>query len=130
MIVDTSAIMTVALEEPDHHRVIEALSNAGAVHISTGTAFELEIVLLRVASAVTTRRAHALLSAAAVATAPFDERQLATATSAYRTYGRGSGHPARLNYGDCFSYALAVTTDRPLLYVGDDFARTDVRSAL
>ena len=49
---------------------------------------------------------------------------------AYRDFGRGSGHPARLNFGDCFAYALAIESNQPLLYKGDDFGHTDVRSAL
>jgi len=60
---------------------------------------------------------------------PFDSQQLAVALAAHRRYGRGSGHPARLNFGDCFSYALAVTSGEPLLFKGNDFALTDVTPA-
>jgi ribonuclease VapC len=59
----------------------------------------------------------------------FDARQLAVAREAHRRFGRGSGHPARLNFGDCFSYALAMTTGEPLLFKGNDFALTDVTPA-
>jgi ribonuclease VapC len=60
---------------------------------------------------------------------PFDTDQARVAAQAYRDYGRGSGHPARLNLGDSYSYALAYVTGEPLLYRGDDFTRTDIRSA-
>ena len=56
--------------------------------------------------------------------------QARVARVAYRTYGKGSGHPARLNFGDCFAYALAADTGEPLLFVGDDFTHTDIRPAL
>ena len=61
---------------------------------------------------------------------PFTPEQAQIARQAYRDFGRGSGHPANLNYGDCFSYALASERREPLLYVGDDFSHTDIRSAL
>jgi ribonuclease VapC len=67
---------------------------------------------------------------AEVSVAPVTADQARVARDAYRRYGRGSGHAARLNYGDCFAYALAVTTGEALLYVGQDFVETDVRSAL
>ena len=60
---------------------------------------------------------------------PFDEEQATIAGDAYRDYGKGSGHPARLNLGDCYAYALASQTGEPLLYKGDDFSHTDLRSA-
>ena len=61
---------------------------------------------------------------------PVTDEQARIARQAYRDYGRGSGHPANLNFGDCFSYALAAERREPLLYVGDDFGHTDIRSAL
>ena len=61
---------------------------------------------------------------------PVDEDQVRIARAAYRAYGRGSGHQARLNFGDCFSYALAKVRDEPLLFKGDDFSHTDLRSAV
>lgn len=65
-----------------------------------------------------------------ILTHPFDAEQARIAADAYRLFGRGSGHRASLNYGDCFSYALAIARDEPLLFVGDDFQHTDVRVAL
>ena len=76
------------------------------------------------------RQVDRLLDAWGVELASFDADQARVAQQAYRDYGRGSGHPAQLNLGDCFSYALATVADEPLLYVGDDFAHTDIPSAL
>jgi len=61
---------------------------------------------------------------------PVTEAQARIAREAYRDFGRGSGHPARLNFGDCFAYALAKAMNEPLLFKGDDFTRTDITSAL
>ena len=65
-----------------------------------------------------------------IAIASVTPEQARIARMAYRDFGRGSGHPARLNFGDCFAYALAIERNEPLLYKGDDFRHTDVRSAL
>jgi ribonuclease VapC len=81
-------------------------------------------------SIVTQREFEELMQLAEVSVAPVTADQARVARDAYRRYGRGSGHAARLNYGDCFAYALAVTTGEALLYVGQDFVETDVRSAL
>lgn len=64
-----------------------------------------------------------------IETVPFDAEQAVSATRAYRDFGRGSGHPAGLNLGDCYAYALADVTGEPLLYVGDDFSHTDIPAA-
>jgi len=68
----------------------------------------------------------ALLTTLNIAIVPFDEAQAQVARQAYRDFGRGSGHPAKLNLGDCFTYALAARTLEPLLFVGDDFPHTDL----
>lgn len=68
-----------------------------------------------------------LVVAAAIEVAPLDAELARVARQAYRDYGRGSGHSARLNLGDCFAYALARTTGEPLLCTGDDFVHTDIR---
>jgi ribonuclease VapC len=72
----------------------------------------------------------AFLEAAGTTIVPFDEDQARVARAAYARYGKGSGSPARLNFGDCFSYALAKTTGLPLLFKGDYFTHTDVTPAL
>jgi len=92
--------------------------------MSMATALELHLVakgLGRGADEVT-----AALRRFRIRLVAFDERQLSIAKTAHDRYGRGSGGKARLNFGDCFSYALAMHLDEPLLFVGDDFAVTDV----
>ena len=76
------------------------------------------------------RRLDAMLAAYGVEIVPFTASQATIARDAYRDFGKGSGHPAHLNMGDCFSYALAYETDDELLFVGDDFSHTDVRQAV
>lgn len=79
---------------------------------------------------IASRRFDDLLREARFAIEPVTEAQARIAREAYRDFGRGSGHPARLNFGDCFAYALAKTMNEPLLFNGDDFTQTDVKSAL
>ena len=79
---------------------------------------------------VARRRFDDLLREAGISVEPVTEEQARLAREAYRDFGRGSGHPAKLNFGDCFAYALAKAMDEPLLFKGEDFSRTDVASAL
>ena len=74
----------------------------------------------------TSRRLDRLVADLRLDAVPVDEQQVAAARAAYRDYGRGSGHAAGLNFGDCFAYALAATTGEPALFTGDDFTHTDV----
>lgn len=75
-------------------------------------------------------RLDILMEQAGLRTVPFDEAQASIAIEANRRFGKGSGSPARLNLGDCFSYALAKSSSLPLLFIGDDFVHTDIRSAM
>lgn len=129
MIVDTSAIVAIALNEPGRDRLVDALLGAPAPKISAATLVEVGAVLTRRLAPEDLRRVERLIGQLGIATVPFDAKQAASATRAYREFGRGSGHPAGLNLGDCYSYALAAVTGEPLLYVGDDFAHTDITSA-
>ena len=79
---------------------------------------------------VISRRFDDLLREAGIIIEPFDEIQAHVAREAYRDFGRGSGHRARLNFGDCFAYALARCRGEPLLFKGDDFSQTDIAPAL
>jgi ribonuclease VapC len=79
---------------------------------------------------VASRRLDDLLRAAGLAVEPVTEAQARIAREAYRDFGKGSGHPAQLNFGDCFAYALAKVTGEPLLFKGNDFSQTDIASAL
>jgi ribonuclease VapC len=130
MVIDTSAIVAALLKEPGHVRVVAAITSASTAVIAAPTRVELSVVLHRRLSRADERRAHTWLAQTGVETVPFDADHAEIAAQAYRDFGRGSGHPARLNYGDCFSYALAISRDEPLLFVGDDFTHTDVKVAL
>lgn len=130
MIVDTSAVMAVALNEPDHRRYSTALGSATFARMSAGSWTELGIVLARRNDPIAEAVARQLIANARVQIAPVDAEQARLGWEAFRTYGRGTGHPAALNFGDCFAYALAKSTGEPLLFKGDDFARTDITPAI
>ena len=130
MIVDTSAIIAILRNEPDADRYASALAQANDPLISAGTFLEAAIVIDANRDPVLSGRFDDLLAVAAVQVEPVTARQAQTARQGYRNFGKGSGHPAGLNFGDCFAYALSRTTGKPLLYKGLDFAQTDVKSAL
>ena len=130
MILDTSAIVAILRGEPDSGALTDAILSDAAPKISAATAVELYAVADGRGQPAQARRVDALLEALNVQFVPFDAAQARLARAAYRDFGRGSGHPARLNLGDCFSYALAAQTGEPLLFVGHDFTATDLRPAL
>lgn len=130
MIVDTSAIIAILRGEPDAERFTEALGRATAPVISAGTYVETAIVVDANHDPVLSGRLDDLLVAARIRVEPVTERHAEIARQAYRNFGKGSGHPAGLNFGDCFAYALARFSGEPLLFKGEDFAQTDVLSAL
>ncbi len=129
-VVDTSAVMAVLLEEPDSERYKDALLSIAPL-MSFATLVELGSVTRRKLGRGGPDRMSRLLAVYAVSFAAVDAEQAQIAPDAMDSYGKGRGaEPAALNYGDLFSYALAKARDLPLLYKGEDFARTDVRSAL
>lgn len=130
MIIDTSAIVSIMFDEPGHERFVDAISQASVVRLSAASYVELGAVIDRRGTAVLSRQLDHLLAQLGVEIAPVDARQAQIARQAYRDYGRGSGHAAGLNFGDCFAYALAADLDDELLWKGDDFGHTDVRPAL
>lgn len=129
MIVDTSAIVALMLGEPQPPEIARLLAD-GPARMSAATLVELHAVAAHRMSVVQQRRLERLLVEAEVEFVPFTEEQARVAGQALRDFGRGSGHPARLNLGDAYSYALAASTGEPLLFVGDGFTHTDLVSAL
>ena len=129
MIADTSAIVAVLAGEAERERLLTALLEADSIKISAATLVELGIVIDRRRDPRLSRRLDELLAELAVVVVPVDATQASTARAAYREYGKGSGHPAGLNLGDCFSYALASVTREPLLFVGNGFVHTDLERA-
>lgn len=130
MIVDTSAIIAIALNEPARDKLVEALLDADQPRISAASLVEIAAVLVRRLSPEDYRRVERLIERLGIETVPFDGEQAASAARAYRDFGRGSGHRAGLNLADCYAYGLADVTGEPLLYVGDDFGFTDVTAAV
>ncbi|GII99748.1 ribonuclease VapC [Sediminihabitans luteus] len=130
MIVDTSAIVAILTGEEGAEALSSALLDAGGAQISAATLVELFAVVDSRSAPEQRRRVDALLAAYRITVTPFTAEHAAVAREAYRDFGRGSGHPARLDLGDCYSYALAAVAKEPILFVGDDFTRTDLRSAL
>lgn len=129
MIVDTSAIIAIVAREPAADDLAEVLATARELLIAAPTVVELQAVLEPRGRVDEVRAAQNLMRSAEIEVADFTARHAEVARQAYRDYGRASGHPARLNFGDCFSYALAAVADQPLLFVGNGFTHTDIRPA-
>jgi len=129
VIADTSAIIAILRDEADAPSYADALVRADERLISAGTYLETAIVVDSNRDPVLSGRLADLLAAADLAIEPVTVRQAEIARQAYRDFGKGSGHPAGLNFGDCFAYALARETGQALLFKGEDFSLTDVRSA-
>ncbi|PZR79651.1 MAG: VapC toxin family PIN domain ribonuclease [Candidatus Aeolococcus gillhamiae] len=130
MIVDTSAIIAILRGEQDAQRYIDALASAQTPRISAGTYVETAVVVDANRDPVLSGRLDDIIALSRIAVEPVTQVHAEIARRAYRDFGRGTGHPAELNFGDCFAYALARASGEPLLYKGGDFARTDVTPAL
>ena len=130
MIVDTSALIAILRDERDAMAYARAIANAAIRRISAATYVETAAVIDGSRDPIASRRFDDLLREARFVIEPVTEAQARIAREAYRDFGRGSGHPARLNFGDCFAYALAKAMNEPLLFKGDDFTRTDITSAV
>jgi len=129
VIVDTSALIAVLKAEPDHALFTDALQRGG-LQMSAASYLETAIVADRHPNPLLSRGLDQLIETAGILIVPVTAAQVQIARAAHRDFGRGSGHAARLNFGDCFAYALATERAEPLLYKGDDFGHTDVRSAI
>ena len=130
MIVDASAVVAILRNAPGAPILERAIAAAEVRRISAANFLEAAIVVDRNDEPIVRRRLEDFVRTAEIIIEPVTAEQARIAREAYRDFGRGSGHPARLNFGDCFAYALARATGEPLLFVGDDFVHTDVRSAL
>ena len=128
MIVDSSALVALIEGEADGPRLAGVIKS-GMPRMSVANWLETCMVLDN-RTADHPRRLDELADSLRLELVPVTVEQVRVARDAHRRFGRGSGSPARLNYGDCFAYALAITTGEPLLFKGDDFAHTDVRSAM
>ncbi|WP_350278215.1 type II toxin-antitoxin system VapC family toxin [Kribbella sp. HUAS MG21] len=130
MIVDTSALIAILRAEPDAADFAEAIEAATTRRMSAANFLEAAVLIDSARDPVVSRRFDELCAAAEIRIEPVTEQQARTAREAYRDFGKGSGHPAGLNFGDCFAYALAKDAGEPLLFKGKDFIHTDLVSAL
>ena len=128
MIVDASAIVAILGEEPDWERYNEQIATARRPRMSVVNALEVTMVTESRGGAPAGTEFDRYVARMGIELEPVTLEQLAAARYAWRRFGKGN-HAAGLNFGDCFAYALADVTREPLLFKGDDFARTDVRPA-
>lgn len=130
MIVDTSALLAILRDEPEAAACARAIESVPVRRTSAANFLEAAIVIDGSRDPIVSRRFDDLIREARLLIEPVTEAQARTAREAYRDFGKGSGHPAKLNFGDCFAYALAKATGEPLLFKGDDFTHTDLAAAL
>jgi ribonuclease VapC len=128
-VIDSSAIIAVLRQEPDADVYLDTIDVAGTLRMSAANYLEAAIVVDSARDPVASRRFDQFVTEAGVRVEPVTATQARIAREAYRDYGKGSGHKAGLNFGDCLAYALAKETGEPLLFKGDDFIHTDIALA-
>jgi ribonuclease VapC len=129
VIIDTSALIAIILNEPERGDFEECIAAAAQPQLSAASYLEVGVVVDARRDPKRSRILDSYLAAAEIAIEPVTAEQAVVARQAYRDFGRGSGHRANLNFGDCFAYALAKVNDEALLFKGDDFIHTDIRPA-
>lgn len=130
MIVDASALLAIVRKESLSAVCFQALLDAKFMRISAANYLEAALVVDGLRDSAASEELDELLGRFSVVIEPVTEAQVRIAREAHRRFGRGSGHPAKLNFGDCFAYALAKDLDEPLLFIGQDFVHTDIRRVL
>ena len=128
MIVDSSAVLAILFSEPDARRHAGAIMAASPCRMSVANVLEASIVVERRGGNTAAHELDTFLERAEIELVPVTVEHLEAARRAWHRFGRGN-HPAALNFGDCFAYALARATGEPLLFKGDDFAQTDIEAA-
>jgi ribonuclease VapC len=130
MIIDTSALVAILRDEPEAEICARAIESAAERRISAVNFVEAAVVIDGSRDPIASRRFDDLLREPRVRIEPVTEIQARLATDAYRDFGKGSGHSAKLNFGDNFAYVLAKTTGESLLFIGADFGLTDIVPAI
>ena len=128
MIVDTSAVLAVLYREPDAERFEKAIASTPSCRMSVANALEASIVMEGRGGVAAGHALDLFLEEAMIELAPVTIEHMEAARRAWRRFGKGN-HPAALNFGDCLAYALADAAGEPLLFKGEDFARTDIEAA-
>ena len=129
MIVDSSALVAILRGEPEQATFVAAIARAGGARLSAASYLETAIVIDRARDPVTSRALDPFLAVNDIIVEAVTSAQARIAREAYRDFGKGSGHAAGLNFGDCLTYALAADSREPLLFKGDDFNHTDLEVA-
>jgi ribonuclease VapC len=130
MIIDASAIMAILRNEPEARSCAKAIASTSSRRVSAVNFVEAAVVIDGSRNPIASRRFDDLFQEAQLVVGPVSEAQARIAREAYRDFGKSGGHPAGLNFGDCFAYALAKATGERILFKGDDFTHTDLSSVL
>jgi ribonuclease VapC len=130
VIIDTSALIAILRAEDDASEMALAIERAQVRRISAASYLETAVVIDASRDPIASRRFDELVDTAELRVEPVTREQAGIARDAYRDFGKGSGHKADLNFGDCFAYALAKSTGEALLFKGNDFSHTDIAPAL
>jgi len=128
MVVDSSALVSILLEEPKHEQLFGKAVDSEVTLVGAPDALETVMVVSGRSSADARYQLAGLLRSIGAEIVPFTEEHYEAALSAFLRYGKGR-HPAGLNFGDCMSYAFARVSGQPLLYTGNDFSKTDIQAA-
>jgi ribonuclease VapC len=129
MVIDSSAVIAILFDEPEAETLLSQIAVAEVCRLSSASLVEIGIVLRRDAAVPRRAAFDEMLRLFSIKIESVTEEQAYLALDAYNRFGKGTGHPAGLNYGDCFSYALAKQTGEPLLFKGNDFTHTDLDAA-
>jgi len=130
VILDTSALIAIARDEEERGLFLERIaSSTNGPRMSASSLLEASIVIDRLGNPEVSQDFDALIDRLGIEIVPFSHAQARIARRAYKRFGKGGGHPAQLNFGDCFAYALASESGEPLLFKGADFSRTDIEAA-
>jgi len=130
LVIGTSALISILGAETDRVEFLSALQQCDTAYVSAATLRETFRVAATKRFPQGQERLEEIVEALCLEVIAFDVEQLTASRAAYAGFGRGSGHAAKLNFGDCFAYALAKTRNLPLLYKGDDLIHTDIIPAL
>ncbi len=130
IVVDTSALMAILNDEAEAEAICAILEKSSKNHLGAPTKFELLMVAAGRKGPIGASKANELIDGFQLEVVGWTGEMADMAAAAFIKFGRGSGHGAKLNFGDCMAYALAKSLDAPLLFKGNDFAKTDIRSAL
>jgi len=126
MVIDTSALVAIALGEPTCERLLAAIESASSCTMSAVSLLEAGVVLRGRQGETALPALYQLVDRLVYEVVPFDDAQARRAIAAFARFGKGMGHPAQLNFGDCAVYALAGLRGEPVLATGNDFAATDI----